>query len=197
MSIEAADLEPWLMTAGLSFPGMGLGTPVSLTAGLDFASDLLVVSNIQGEIADGPVSGNVNAAIKDGLPHLTGDLVMDAFDLEPLAAMLVGDQALQRCRGQLAVGAVPGEGRVAVYRRSRPDVRLGFRRASSASLTTPRCMRPSSPGTVCGCRASTASSTAASSPACSRPGTMTARRWSRRSSSWQAPISASCSKAAD
>ena len=40
--IEAADLEPWLMTTGLSFPGMGLGTPVSLTADLDFASRLLV-----------------------------------------------------------------------------------------------------------------------------------------------------------
>ena len=91
MRIEAADLEPWLMTTGVSFPGMGLGTPVSLTAGVDFANGLLVVSNIQGEIADGPVAGNVNAEIKDGVPHLTGDLAMDAFDLEPVAAMLVGE----------------------------------------------------------------------------------------------------------
>ena len=41
--VEAADLEPWLMTAGVSFPGMGMGTPVSLTAGVDFAKGLLVV----------------------------------------------------------------------------------------------------------------------------------------------------------
>ena len=97
--IEAADLEPWLMTAGVSFPGMGLGTPVSLTAGVDFANGLLVVSNIAGEIADGPVAGNVNAEIKDGMPHLSGDLAMDAFDLEPVAAMLVGEPALQGAEG--------------------------------------------------------------------------------------------------
>ena len=96
--VEAADLEPWLMTAGVSFPGMGMGTPVSLTAGVDFAKGLLVVSNIQGEIADGPVGGNVNAEMKDGLPYLTGDLAMDAFDLEPVAAMIVGEQALQGAR---------------------------------------------------------------------------------------------------
>ena len=29
--------------------------------------------------------------MKDGTPHLTGDLAIDAFDLEPLAAMVVGD----------------------------------------------------------------------------------------------------------
>ena len=97
--IEAADVEPWLMTTGLSFPGIGMGTPVSLTAGVDFANDLLVVSNIQGEIADGPVAGNVNAEMKDGMPHLTGDLAMDAFDLQPVAAMLVGDQALEGAEG--------------------------------------------------------------------------------------------------
>ena len=56
---------------------------------------LVVISNIDGEIADGPVAGNLNAEIKDGLPHLTGDLALDAFDLQPVAAMLVGDQALQ------------------------------------------------------------------------------------------------------
>lgn len=93
--IEAADLEPWLMTTGLSFPGMGLGTPVSLGADIDYGNHLLVVSNINGEIADGPVSGDINAEMKDGVPHLTGALAVDAFDLAPVAAMVVGDAALQ------------------------------------------------------------------------------------------------------
>lgn len=97
--LEAADLEPWLMTTGLSFPGMGLGTPVSLSADIDYGNRLLVVSNIEGEVADGPVSGDVNAELKDGVPHLTGGLAIDAFDLEPVAAMVVGDASLQ-----------PGEG---------------------------------------------------------------------------------------
>ena len=97
--IEAADLEPWLMTTGVSFPGMGLGTPVSLTASLDFANGLLVVSDIQGEIADGPVAGNVNAEIKDGLPHLTGDLAIDAFDLDRSPPCWSATQALQGAEG--------------------------------------------------------------------------------------------------
>jgi uncharacterized protein involved in outer membrane biogenesis len=93
--IEAADLEPWLMTTGLSFPGMGLGTPVSLTADIDYDNHLVVVSNIQGEIADGPVTGDINAEMKEGVPHLTGDLAIDAFDLVPVAAMVVGEEPLQ------------------------------------------------------------------------------------------------------
>jgi hypothetical protein len=94
-SVEAADIEPWLMTTGVNFPGIGLGMPVSLKADLDYGKKLLVVSSIQGEIADGPVSGDVNAELEDGLPHVSGDLAIDAFNLEPVAAMIVGDQALQ------------------------------------------------------------------------------------------------------
>jgi uncharacterized protein involved in outer membrane biogenesis len=94
-SVEAADIEPWLMTAGVNFPGIGLGTPVSLKADLDYGKNLLVVSGIQGVIADGPVSGDVNAALEDGVPHFSGDLAIDAFNLEPVAAMIVGDQPLQ------------------------------------------------------------------------------------------------------
>jgi uncharacterized protein involved in outer membrane biogenesis len=93
--LEAADVEPWLMTSGLSFPGMGMGTPVSLNANLDYANHLLVVSDLTGEVADGPVSGDVNAEIKDGIPHIAGDLAIDAFDLTPVAAMVLGDAALQ------------------------------------------------------------------------------------------------------
>lgn len=94
-SIEAADVEPWLMTTGLSFPGMGMGTPVSLAAEVDYANGLMVVSGIAGEVADGPVSGDINAEMRDGVPHLSGDLAIDAFDLQPVAAMVLGDEALQ------------------------------------------------------------------------------------------------------
>jgi len=110
--IEAADLEPWLMTVGLSYPGMGLGMPVSLTASVDYGNHLLVVSNFQGEIAEGPVSGDVNAVVKDGVPHLTGYLAVDAFDLEPVAAMVVGDSALQPVEG--AWPAVPFQPKAAL-----------------------------------------------------------------------------------
>src|SRR5262249_22907181 len=94
-SIEAADLEPWLMTAGLSFPGVGLGLPVSLKADIDYDKRLLVVSKIEGDVADGPVSGDINAEMLEGVPHLSGDLSIAALDLEPVAAMVVGEGALR------------------------------------------------------------------------------------------------------
>ena len=76
--------------------------------------------------------------IKDGMPHLTGDLAIDALDLEPVAAMVVGEPALQSAEGELAVAAVPAEGRDAVHRRSRPDLRLGrgrhLRRVEDAQM---------------------------------------------------------------
>ena len=33
--IDAADIEPWLMTAGVGLPGMGTGMPVELDAETD------------------------------------------------------------------------------------------------------------------------------------------------------------------
>ena len=121
--VEAADLEPWLMTSGVSFPGMGMGTPVSLTASVDFAKGVLAVSNIAGEISDGPVSGNVNAEIKDGLPHLTGNLAVDAFDAAPVAAMLVGEPALQGAAGSWPT--VPFQAKVATPLTADLDMTFG------------------------------------------------------------------------
>ena len=42
--LEAADVEPWLMTVGAALPGMGLGTPVALAAEADYAKGLLVLN---------------------------------------------------------------------------------------------------------------------------------------------------------
>ena len=56
----------------------------------------------QGEIADGPVSGDVNAEIKDGVPHLTGDLALDAFDAA--AGRRHGGRRCQPAAGAAAAG---------------------------------------------------------------------------------------------
>src|SRR5690606_1930087 len=60
-SLIAADLEPWLMTAGLSLPGMGLGLPVELSGSVDLRDELLVVSGLDGRLAEVGVNGDVNA----------------------------------------------------------------------------------------------------------------------------------------
>ncbi|EHK55911.1 hypothetical protein MAXJ12_17123 [Mesorhizobium alhagi CCNWXJ12-2] len=92
--LESADLEPWLMTSGVSLPGMGFGMPVSLAGDVDYADGLLVLAGLNGTVNENAVSGDVNAEIGEGLPHLTGALALDALDLEPAAAMLLGETAL-------------------------------------------------------------------------------------------------------
>ncbi|TIP14600.1 AsmA family protein [Mesorhizobium sp.] len=93
VSLEAADIEPWLMTTGVGLPSMGTGMSTWLAADADFGSGLLVLSGLSGAINEAAVSGDVNVDIKDGLPHLAGALALDELDLDPMAVTLFGDQA--------------------------------------------------------------------------------------------------------
>ena len=92
-NLEAADIEPWLMTAGVAIPGMGTGTSVSLRAEADYGNNLLILNGLSATVNETAVSGDLNATVKNGKPHLTGSLTMDEFNLDPLAAMLLGDAA--------------------------------------------------------------------------------------------------------
>src|SRR5690606_36099885 len=94
-SIEAQDLEPWLMTAAVSFPGAGLGLPVSLDARIDHGPDLTVISGLAGEVAGGAISGDLNMNFVDGLPNLTGEIDVASLDLAPAVEMVLGTDALQ------------------------------------------------------------------------------------------------------
>jgi hypothetical protein len=92
-SLDAADIEPWLMTTGVALPGMGTGTSLSLGADADYGNGLLVLSSLDGAVNEAAVSGDINAELKDGLPHLSGALALDELDLGQFAAMLYGDAA--------------------------------------------------------------------------------------------------------
>lgn len=93
-SLEADDLDPWLATAGVALPGMGLGLPASLSAGLDFEGGVLVLSGLEGRVANSSLSGDLNAELRDGLPHLTGALTLGFLDLAPVAELATGAGAL-------------------------------------------------------------------------------------------------------
>ncbi|TIS55149.1 AsmA family protein [Mesorhizobium sp.] len=93
VSLDAADIEPWLMTTGVGLPGMGTGTSASLAADADFGSGLLVLNGLSGAVNEAAVSGDVNIDVKDGLPHLAGALALDELDLDPMAVALLGDQS--------------------------------------------------------------------------------------------------------
>ncbi|RRI06933.1 cell envelope integrity protein TolA [Mesorhizobium tamadayense] len=99
VNLDAADIEPWLMTTGVGLPGMGTGTSASLAADADFGNGLLVLSGLTGAINEAAVSGDVNVDSKDGLPHLAGALALDELDLDPLAVSLFGDQSFASAKG--------------------------------------------------------------------------------------------------
>ena len=95
VKLEAADIEPWLMTVGAGMPGMGMGMPVALEAEADYAEGLLVLAGLDGTVDEGAVAGDINVGIKDGKPHLTGQLTLDELDLDPLAQMVLGETAME------------------------------------------------------------------------------------------------------
>ncbi|MER8464409.1 AsmA family protein [Mesorhizobium sp. M1396] len=93
LSLDAADIEPWLMTSGIGLPGMGAGMSTSLSAQGDYGNGLLVLDELSGAINEAAVSGDVNVDVKDGVPHLAGALALDELDLDPMAVALFGDSA--------------------------------------------------------------------------------------------------------
>lgn len=97
--LDAQDVEPWMLTAGAAVPGFGLGTPAELRAEADYADGLLVVSGIAGSVDESAVSGDVNVAMRNGLPEITGALSLDSLDLARVASVVLGagafDEAAQ------------------------------------------------------------------------------------------------------
>jgi len=93
--LNAPDIEPWLMTVSVALPAMGAGTSVDLEADADYADGLLVLDRLTGTVNEGALDGDLNATVKDGTPHLTGQLTLDELNLEPLAAMVLGEPALE------------------------------------------------------------------------------------------------------
>ncbi|MFC5387474.1 AsmA-like C-terminal region-containing protein [Aquamicrobium segne] len=94
LTLEAADIEPWLMTAGAALPGMGLGSSGVLDADVDYADGLLIFNTLSGTMNESAFSGDINVGLKAGKPHITGKLLLDDLDIAPLAAMLMGDGVL-------------------------------------------------------------------------------------------------------
>ena len=94
-ALEATDIEPWLMTAGVGLPGMGTGMPLQLETSVDFADGAAAFGGLNGTVNEGAVSGDVNCVLKDGKPYLSGRLSLDELNLEPLADMVLGEAALE------------------------------------------------------------------------------------------------------
>ncbi len=131
-NLNTTDLEPWLMTAGVGLPGMGAGIPVDLRAEADYADELLVLGGIEGAVSEAAVAGDVNAVLKDGRPHVSGQLTLDELALDPLVAMVLGEAAVEA--GGLAWSQTPFQ--AAVTAPFSADVQISAATLAAGSFAT-------------------------------------------------------------
>ncbi len=94
-TLSASDIEPWLMTTGTMLPGMGIGLPVELSAQATYGMEMLRLAGLDGTVVGTEVSGDLAARWPDGRPHLEGVLKLGGLDLVSVAAILLGEEALE------------------------------------------------------------------------------------------------------
>lgn len=94
--LESDDLVPWLMASGAGLPEAAAGSsiPVALQGQLDYGRGLLVLGNLSGIVADVGIAGDINTQLRDGRPHVSGDLSAQMLDLALVAEMLLGPASL-------------------------------------------------------------------------------------------------------
>lgn len=95
VELVADDLDPWLAAAGIALPGFGYGLPVNLKAKVDVGEQLAVISDLKGSFVDTEIYGDLNAELHNHVPHITGSLNLNSFDLALPVEMLTGIEALQ------------------------------------------------------------------------------------------------------
>ncbi|MBL8575885.1 MAG: AsmA family protein [Mesorhizobium sp.] len=93
--VNAADIEPWLMTVGATLPAMGAGTAIELEANAVYGNGVLVLDALSGTVNQSSVAGAINVAERKGRPVFSGQLTLDELNLEPFAAMVLGEAALE------------------------------------------------------------------------------------------------------
>ena len=94
-TVEGDDLEPWMMTAGLTLPGMGIGLPVQLGAETRLADGTLSITGLKGSVAEVALSGDLAVTVEGGRPDLRGSLSLGAFDLALAAGLVLGEGAIE------------------------------------------------------------------------------------------------------
>ncbi|WP_099864672.1 AsmA family protein [Pararhizobium haloflavum] len=119
VALQAGDLEPYLLLAGVGLPGFGTGLPVDLSAGVALDSEHWRFSALEGTLADNAVSADLTMS-REPSPEIEGNLALDTLDLEWLAESLYGQplRSLQdegwSTREFPTVAALPFSGEISV-----------------------------------------------------------------------------------
>ncbi|MEK1888514.1 MAG: AsmA-like C-terminal region-containing protein [Phyllobacterium sp.] len=94
-SIKAADLEPYIATAGYTLPGFGDGMPVDLASSFQLAKGKLVLPDLAGQVSGTKIGGRLGLEIANQTPDIQGDVSIAHLDLAALADFMLGTGALQ------------------------------------------------------------------------------------------------------
>jgi uncharacterized protein involved in outer membrane biogenesis len=92
-TLKGSDIEPWLTTAGVTLPGMGLGLPADLSAGLTLSLGDLSIAGLKGRVADIAMSGDLTATLVEARPHLAGTVETDWLPLGLAGELVLGEGA--------------------------------------------------------------------------------------------------------
>ncbi|OYR13643.1 AsmA family protein [Brucella grignonensis] len=94
--VKSADLQPFIATAGYTLPGFGEGLSADLSSDFQFAKGLLRLPNFSGKLGSDDVSARIEANFSDsGLPQLKGEAKLASIELDSLAAIMLGLDAVE------------------------------------------------------------------------------------------------------
>nr|WP_228019395.1 AsmA family protein [Phyllobacterium sp. T1018] len=94
-SIKAADLEPYIATAGYTLPGFGDGMSVDLASSFQLGKGRLNLPDLAGQVSGTKVGGRLGIEIANQVPDVQGDLNVAHLDLATLGDFMLGTSALQ------------------------------------------------------------------------------------------------------
>ena len=94
VSLKSADIEPYLMAAGVSFPDMGQGMATDLKSGFVKSAGAVRFGPVEGEVADIAVSGDISLDMWQSAPRATGRLSLSGIDLGWLGELALGQGTL-------------------------------------------------------------------------------------------------------
>jgi uncharacterized protein involved in outer membrane biogenesis len=89
LTFRSNDAEPYLMLAGIGLPGFGAGLPAALDADIEVGGEKIVLSGLNGEIAQNAFDGTLSVT-REAQPAIAGDIALDTFDAGWLAEAIWG-----------------------------------------------------------------------------------------------------------
>jgi len=90
LSLESADLDPYLVMNGIGLPQMGTGLPGKLQTNVAVTSDSLAFSDIKGQFADDTVSGALTVDRRPPVLTASGEIALASADMAWLGEAIYG-----------------------------------------------------------------------------------------------------------